>query len=277
MNPAWFSDAARVLSTGTHALCERGCGSHSVGVEPVELNMDHPVRDWPDLKHKFDLVFYGLERSFLEVPGYCPACDTLFLSLGISGAWEAFDTALFSDILDRGDEGVVLDFGANIGWYSVLAAKMGYPVLAVEADLEISKALEANIEANSVSDFVQVVNGFVDDKTPMLPVDGAPRVRILKSDVEGLEGEVLRVCMNLFDAGMVDYAIIELTPVFSNWDSTKARVDEVMELGYELRIVPDKGFPTKKFSEDPLGSTMGYMNEDIGDQSMGLLIRGDLV
>ena len=66
------------------------------------------------------------------------------------GIWEPFETALMMRLLHRGD--VFVDVGANIGYFSVLAASVVGDtgrVIAFEPDPENFQLLQANIELNA--------------------------------------------------------------------------------------------------------------------------------
>lgn len=60
------------------------------------------------------------------------------------GSWEEHETRLFRAHLSRGAR--VLDLGANIGWFSVLAVLAGADVDAFEPVPEIADVLERNLE-----------------------------------------------------------------------------------------------------------------------------------
>jgi hypothetical protein len=70
--------------------------------------------------------------------------DAVTEALDKQGVWEAQETTVAVDILAT-TPGVVLDFGAHIGWYTVLAGIFGgHPVVAFEPDAATITALAAN-------------------------------------------------------------------------------------------------------------------------------------
>jgi FkbM family methyltransferase len=74
-----------------------------------------------------------------------------------SGIWEAFETELVLRLLGRGQ--CFLDVGANIGYYSVLAAHLVGPagrVLAFEPEPANFALLQANIELNGLGQVTAV-------------------------------------------------------------------------------------------------------------------------
>jgi FkbM family methyltransferase len=145
------------------------------------------------------------------------------------GQWEPVISDWFRTHLRPGD--VMVDVGANVGWYTLLAAKLVGPagrVIAVEASPTIAAALRANVALNpAVADRVTVhtcaagaregsvslfLNGpensgkssihgepgmVREADVPMKPLAALladvdlGRVRAIKIDVEGAEAEVV--------------------------------------------------------------------------------------
>lgn len=145
------------------------------------------------------------------------------------GQWEPVISDWFRTNLRPGD--VMVDVGANVGWYTLLAAKLVGPtgrVIAVEASPTIAIALRANVALNPpVADRVTVHNCAAGDRegsvtlflsgaenigkttihaepgmvreaeVPMNPLAtlladvDLARVRAIKIDVEGAEAEVV--------------------------------------------------------------------------------------
>ena len=77
----------------------------------------------------------------------------LFVSRRIreEGIWEPHETSLILDLLQPGD--TFLDVGANIGYFSILAAAAvgeAGSVMAYEPDPENYRLLQANVELNAL-------------------------------------------------------------------------------------------------------------------------------
>src|SRR5258706_9042155 len=119
------------------------------------------------------------------------------------------------DLVKLPERGLVLDLGANRGYFTTLAASGGpaVRVVAVEASRVGCAAIEQLSQLNGWADRVQVINHFVGGDTPMqhdteaIPdSDGVSfisedelirradidRIALLKCDIEGSEFELLR-------------------------------------------------------------------------------------
>jgi FkbM family methyltransferase len=75
--------------------------------------------------------------------------------LAASGRWEPYETSLFLSAIRPGS--LVVDCGANIGWYTLLAASRGTDVLAVEPSPANAALLRASLDRNGLADRVVVV------------------------------------------------------------------------------------------------------------------------
>lgn len=149
---------------------------------------------------------------------------------------------LILPLLRRGD--TVVDIGANFGFWSLIAARRGCEVVAVEPVARTRQLLIENARRNRLDDRVEVVAEAVSDSRGVLTLAlpdgesgqasahpdpalaaesltvatttldellGARRVRFLKIDVEGHEPAVLRGGTRVLSSGQVDYVLLELT------------------------------------------------------------------
>ncbi len=145
-------------------------------------------------------------------PGYCPATSVVSAQLAASGEWEPEQTAALLPFID-GDTWFI-DFGANVGWYSCLAAARGARVLAFEGNRFSHRLLEGNL-LRATDNWRSVVAywTWIDEDSPMW--FGYPDKRwVVKSDLEGFDEHAIRTCWKHFESHQVDAALIEMSPVF---------------------------------------------------------------
>lgn len=287
---SWLDDAAAALSGGPEERCGAGHDRHATTGVPVRL-MGQLLPDWPTIPPGWGSCFHltvfdagryeGVNEAMAaaggtEPVGYCPGDDEVSRSVLLHGGWEGYETVTAMALLVGGD-GVVVDVGAHVGWYTMLAARAGYDVLAVEAAAETCAVLEANAAANGFAGRVRAVRGFVGSATA--PVAPGQRIRLLKVDIEGLEWEAARVFEPALRAGDVDFALVELTPIFDN-----SRWEEAAELfdacGYDAHLVASKAWPDPAgFGRDvpgalralPFSATVAFRQENVVFARRGLL------
>lgn len=177
-----------------------------------------------------------------------------------AGVWEPFESTVFCRSLRAGDR--VLDAGANLGYYTHLAAQRVGPggrVMAFEPDPDTCRLLRANVAALP-ADVVDVRQEALGDRRgraaladdlvnkgdahlstaggrPVSVCRGddlnLPRIDMLKIDTQGAECKVLRGLHNTLQrSGAGLSMLIELWPygLQRSGDSAAALVDLLLEL-----------------------------------------------
>lgn len=174
-------------------------------------------------------------------PGfYCTGCDEVSKSIEINKYWERADTNRMLSILNK--PGTVLDFGSHIGWFAVQAAAKGCHVEAVDADPETFELLTANAWQWGCEGLINPTVAWVAD----VKWRWNDHVRFLKCDVEGHEFEVVNLTRHLWQDRMIDYALLEVSPIFENRPTIEAPpyaelVDELIGYGYRATIHKSEG------------------------------------
>lgn len=172
---------------------------------------------------------------------YCSGQDEVSKSIDINGYWEKADTDRMIQILDE-ESGTVVDFGTHIGWFAVQAARRGNRVIGIEADPENARLLKMNAELMPIESLA-VATMWAQDVAETVP---RQHIRFLKVDIEGAEREAIRITKPLWEDRLIDYALIEVSPIFENRESIMAPsyaelVDELIGYGYEAAVLKNEG------------------------------------
>lgn len=167
--------------------------------------------------------------------------DAVTLSIRAQGVWEAHETLAAIDVLSN-NAGTMLDFGAHIGWFSVLAGLFGDGVVwAWETDQDTLMALNANALRY---DLDMVLKGAVTETMAPVQVEGP--VSLVKVDLEGMDCWAIDACAHLFEAGRVAAALVEVSPIFEHDGRGPCRYVELVERfmgwGYRPYRMPPKGW-----------------------------------
>lgn len=190
------------------------------------------------------------------------------------GHWEI--TLLFEHLLGDGcGDDIVIDVGMNSGFYTLLTASLGCPVMAFEIQRPyvqlVKKALRRNgwekhaclrhsgvheralprasFEGGYGGAFLKpgLKGGFktvlLDDV--LLKEQNGRQVRLLKIDVEGLELNVLSSCLRAMQSGVIHNIVVEIGDGSRRWwpRAHKTKADavrlftKISEMGYDLRIL----------------------------------------
>ena len=84
-------------------------------------------------------------------------------ALQTDGIWEPYITPIMQVALNKYPKGILIDVGANIGYYSLMAAKMGHTTIAIEPKEENLLRLQMGIDLNHVSNEVYLVQNVLYD------------------------------------------------------------------------------------------------------------------
>ena len=214
-------ETAKVWSGGFEDRCAAGHGPHET---VVALTNDG---------HDF-IVFHP--EAYRDTKGYCEGDDEVSRAVIVNGDWETGVTRLFDMALKR-HPGPVIDIGAHVGWFTVRALRAGHTVLAVDASEEHFRVLRRNVNALKCELDLVTCRGWIDKKTPVL--DENIGLSVVKIDIEGLEGEAVRVIEPTLQMHRVHSLFLEVSPVFTGLESAIDTVTRVLDAGYQGFIVPD--------------------------------------
>jgi len=185
----------------------------------------------------------------------CNARDIIQASIAHFGIWEPSVSRAFERFVMPGS--VVVDAGANIGYYTLLAAKLVGPdgtVVAIEALPRLAAEVAMNASINGFTN-VRVVNVALSDQpgelllyeapstnvgmtttkadrgfaattvakalplTDVLSADELRRVSFLKCDIEGAEGPVMNQLLDGLALLSPDLVIVVEASDTKEWDS----------------------------------------------------------
>ena len=94
-----------------------------------------------------------------------PATRDKFISAALQtdGIWEPYITPLLQGALTEYPKSLLIDVGANIGYYSLLAARMGHTAIAVEPKEENLLRLQMGVDLNNVGSKINLVQNVLYD------------------------------------------------------------------------------------------------------------------
>ncbi|MEK7090960.1 MAG: FkbM family methyltransferase [Patescibacteria group bacterium] len=128
----------------------------------------HPIYENPHTKNIASRIINFFKPESVIVDGHRMYIDkddrVISLELLLSGKWEEFETELFKQSINLGD--IVVDIGAHIGYYTLIAAKkVGDKgrVYAFEPLPKNFELLKKNVELNGYKNVV-LINKAVSDR-----------------------------------------------------------------------------------------------------------------
>lgn len=201
------------------------------------------------------------------------------------GVWEPDETALIVDRLRPGD--TFVDIGANIGWFTLIAARIvgeSGMVIAYEPDPDNFAILDRNIARNGLTNVVAINAAFStanarkalfrsndnmgdhrlfgDESRESVTVDvvnpcfdwirAGLRADFIKSDTQGHEGHVIRALMPyLMQLDKRPTILAEYWPkgILASGENPNEMVRSLYELGYRATVLPNSAFDVQSCTE----------------------------
>lgn len=221
--------------------CQRGHETHASKLIDVLLAGQSGYQDYPPiparLARSFEMMAFEW-RDYRDGP-YCPGHDAVSETVDLVGIWEPRETILALTVFESALAGsVFLDLGAQIGWFSLLAASAGLDTISVDADAEPLRLLANSAKRNGWEGQVHLWQMRIDADTPVLP---AADYRLAKLDMEGAEFDGIRILWPSISAGLVEHILMEISPVFS--EGYPELVTSIMQAGYRAYMLPGKSLP----------------------------------
>jgi len=229
---------------------------------------------------RFRTIREVLGQTNFEVPRILPNSDFVSVNATFGGRFKHFEMVshrmvswvsgeywgeqcisdVFMQILQYGceEDEIVLDIGANIGYYGMLAASLGCKVLMFDPQPQCARYIQTNIERNNFQSQVRVIprpasdspitmsvseSTGCDGRFPMTQIEqNGPdvkiengtdvtavviedlihkkvKIKIAKIDTEGAEYWVMKSLKNMISHNRIENIIVEASPLF--WQSRK--------------------------------------------------------
>lgn len=232
--------------------CQRGHGTgHQFRTPPIHLGGPTPYHDYPEIPlwmtRDFSMMVWDPDIYPVDGGDYCPAHDAVSATIVSHGVWEVRETILTLQVLSSAEPGQrFVDFGAQIGWFSLLAASCGVPVVAIEADEDNAGLLKSNMALNDWRHLLSLWHTRVGPESEELT--DMP-TRLVKIDIEGAERQAIRMLQPSIQAGHVDHIMMEVSPVFC--EGYPQLVCDLVDAGYRAYLLPHKQQPPLPMTDLP--------------------------
>lgn len=194
-----------------------------------ECDLNHGIHDTLQVQTvQGPFIVFDAPQYSVHPGSYCSGQDAVSDRLIVEGFWEREDSKPIAEILERGDRSrLVIDFGSHIGWYSIMAARLGYQVRAIDADIENLRLLKATAELQGLDHLITPVHAWVDENFAC--IYGHVEVELVKIDLEGSDHHAVNAFWPSLDR--VRNLYVEISPVFN--DGYPALVDRLTSAGFQ--------------------------------------------
>ncbi len=225
---------------------------------------------------------YDISMKFLLRDG---SCKDIYYKQGVYS--EDYINRWLVEHLNIKDDDLIIDIGANAGWYSlVLSVDQKPTILAFEPDKENYELLTGNLQMNgrtnvktynkAVSDhegvltlhlykgynpgrhsFIKQKNSIGTAEVPIVPLDdflekegyGNRKVKLIKIDIEGYELTALKAATKLLSR--TKYILAEFSPYLMRdiGQNPMDMIDLLHESGFNLKMINEYGLHKPDFQK----------------------------
>ena len=266
------------------------------------INKDKPACDVYNVTRPYTAAFNCIETKTSPSVTIClyDEWSDMYIShdLKHTGIWEPQVLADFQRILHRNPGIGVIDLGANIGYYTMIAAKMGHPVVAVEPYFDSIYRLHRSLQIERLFDHVVVVHNAVAEERRLASLinsgdnQGDTRVHmdykpcigscpipvntiilddllevitfnttVLKMDIQGFECAALKHSSKMLSTLTVPYIFMEWGLMGQHYYAANHTSAEKYRIQEMIRMLFDKSYRPYSLTSDggkPLNALMWH-------------------
>lgn len=235
-----------LMTAWSEITCQRGADHEHVSrLIDVDLARLHGYHDYTPvparLAREFSMWVWDPNVHPVDGGAYCPAHDAVSETIISHNVWEPRETVLMLTVLDS-QPGPVMDIGAQIGWFTLLALSAGCEVDAFDAEADNLDLLVQSAALNGWDTELTAHWGRLDHDTTNLNAEVRP-VRFAKIDIEGAEHNAVRILTPWLANGLLDHLMVEVSPTFIPGEHYPDLVERVIGYGYQAFTLPEKQRP----------------------------------
>ena len=172
--------------------------------------------------------------------------------------WEPFQTEITTEIL-KSTNGIFVDVGCHIGYYSILASLLGKKSLSFDLDYDYLNLFESTKDLNNLNN-ITIFNQKVDKNFDSKNIINDQKICLLKIDARGSEAEILTKFLDF----KIPYIVAEISPKFNN---TYPKIcKKMIDLNYRIYDIGLSPQRKLKFNTDHLDNLekleIDYQNLD---------------
>lgn len=278
--------------------------------------LTHPANKGKFVGTLIKMIYWKVNKHFIKkdliteiskgVKCICPYWSSYGGIVFMTGKPEYWESELFLKVIKK--DSVVIIVGANIGFYSLLAASKATDgfVYSFDVDPRITNVIRRNIKINGFSGRIKYYRKLVSDKNgmeqfvneresemshiaypkdfqktqkyPSISLDSfvkrlkIKKINIVKIDVEGAEYKVLHGMKNLISEKRIDYLLIEINENIHLFGFTHSDIFNILKnSGYKIYIFRDGGLEklkSDKIQKRDINKNLLAVNPKIKNQLM---------
>lgn len=130
--------------------------------------------------------------------------------------WEPYQTELTIEILNEDKEGLFVDIGCHLGYYSTISSMMDIETISIDTSIHVLNLFRKTILNNNLKK-IKIYNDTVNENFDLLKyINSNSNINLLKADIEGFEKFLFPSIEPLLLDNKIKNIILEISPLLDN-------------------------------------------------------------
>tara|TARA_Y100000991_G_C21973257_1_gene350715 strand:- start:3082 stop:3825 length:744 start_codon:yes stop_codon:yes gene_type:complete len=158
-------------------------------------------------KSKYDDQKFTDESVGLDIISFCIENDK---------CWEPFQTEITKEILNENKDGLFIDVGCQLGYYSSLSSLLNIKTISIDFCDYFLDLFRQTIETNNLKN-ITIINQEVNEDFKLFDyVNDNDIITLIKIDIEGSEKFLIESIKEKLSKNLIKNIIIEISPKINN-------------------------------------------------------------
>lgn len=162
--------------------------------------------------HIFDYLHYSKKYKDQRFDDDSVGLDIVSHCLENDRTWEPFQTEITTEILKEDKDGLFIDVGCHLGYYSTLASLIGTQTVSIDSCVSFLTLFNKTIKNNNLTN-IKIVKETVDEFFNLVEhIPSNVNINLIKIDIEGSEKFLINSIDSLLAENKIKNIIMEISP-----------------------------------------------------------------
>tara|TARA_Y100000385_G_scaffold285332_2_gene345064 strand:- start:1925 stop:2686 length:762 start_codon:yes stop_codon:yes gene_type:complete len=178
----------------------------------------------------FDYNHYNQKYTCQKINDDSIGLDIISYSINKYKIWEPYQTELTIEILNEDKDGLFVDIGCQLGYYSIISSIMDIETISIDNSIHVLNLFRKTILNNNLKK-IKIYNDTVNENFDLIKYVHSP-INLLKADIEGYEKFLFPSIEPLLLDNKIKNLILEISPLLDNDYSELCK--KIYSYGYQI-------------------------------------------
>ena len=189
----------------------------------------------------FDYLYYSKKYTDQRFDDESVGLDIISYCLEHDKTWEPFQTEITAEILKEDKNGIFIDVGCQLGYYSTLASLIGTKTFSIDSCNSFLTLFNKTITNNNLTN-IKIVTESVDENFNLVEHIPSPvNINLIKIDIEGSEKFLINSIDTLLSEKKIKNIIMEISPrLDKDYDTLCVKLHSYGYKIYDIGLSPQR-------------------------------------